>query len=83
MDQNRSKNVPILIFSYQTFSDGNTPVCEDSTSEKWKSKNMEATHGSLCDNYVGPGKHFGCDKTSSWCDGKKCGELCKKTCNKC
>ena len=80
MDQKRSKQFPILIFPYYTFSD-NTPVCEDSTSEIWKSKNMESQHGKLCEKFVGPWNK--CDQTWYWCDSKNCGEFCKKTCNKC
>ena len=41
-----------------------------------------AKYGNICDNYVGPIKK--CDKTwGKYCDYKKCGEFCKKTCNKC
>ena len=67
------------ISTHLTFLD----ECKDVASEIWKSKGMESKHGNLCDKYVGPGKNKGCDDTWYWCDGKKCGEFCKKSCNKC
>ena len=74
------KNTLFLFFFYFS-DDGSTTGCKDSTSEIWKSNNMESKHGNLCEKFVGP--YNKCDKTWSWCDSKNCGEFCKKTCNKC
>ena len=55
--------------------------CKDSQPTFWKN-NYLASYGDICENYVGPKKY--CDiKWGEVCDGKKCGEFCKKTCNKC
>jgi len=58
-----------------------TNECKDTQPTNWKNNYM-ANYGNICDNYVGPRKY--CDtKWGKFCDGKKCGEFCKKTCNKC
>jgi len=53
-----------------------TTECKDSQPAKWNNN-----WGNLCEKYVGPWNK--CDKIWSYCDNKKCGEFCKKTCNKC
>ena len=81
MDQNRSEKLLIFTLSYQTFSDnGSTSSCEDLQPESWKSQ-YESNFGNLCEKYIGPWEL--CDKERIYCDYKKCGEFCKKTCDKC
>ena len=51
--------------------------CKDSQPASWNNY-----WGKLCEKYVIPNNY--CDKTwGKYCDYKKCGEFCKKSCNKC
>ena len=64
----------------QPYSHSFSDDCKDLVPEIWKA-HYESNYGNICDNYVGPWNK--CDTAWYYCDSKKCGEFCKKTCNKC
>ena len=55
-------------------------VCEDLPAVNWNDG-----WGKLCDYVTGNliGNWPGCDETWQYCGNNTCGEICKKSCNKC
>ena len=60
-------------------------ACRNSQPQEWDDNYFD-NYGDICENFVKPRNL--CDKKwgpagGKYCDHKKCGEFCKKTCNKC
>ena len=53
-------------------------VCEDLPAVYWNDG-----WGKLCDYVTSNLGWPGCDEAWQYCDANTCGEICKKSCNKC